>query len=126
MMVAANPLRPLILICDDEVSLRELVKAALGEGYDFVEAEDAAAAGAAIAELGPAAVVLDVMLPGKSGLELLAELRARGNDVPVMVVSAWQSEEQAAAALGAGADAFIGKPFDPGELLAAIQELVAA
>jgi DNA-binding response OmpR family regulator len=118
-MEAARALRPVILVCDDELPLRELIKAALGERFDCVEAEDAVQAEEVLAATPVAAVVLDVMLPGKSGLELLADLRGRPEsaDTPVVVVSAWQSDADRRAAEAAGADAFVGKPFDPDELV---------
>ena len=126
--MAASTLRPLILICDDELPLRELIKAVLGDGYRYVEAEDAQQAEAALAAQTPEAIVLDVMLPGKSGIEFLSELRAHPDDesIPVVVVSAWQSAEDERAALGAGANAFIGKPFDPKDLATVVEALIAA
>jgi DNA-binding response OmpR family regulator len=125
-MKAARTLRPLILICDDEPPLRELIKAALGDQYDYVEAGDAKEAEAAMAH-NPEAIVLDVMLPGKSGIDFLSELRSGAEETPpVVVVSAWQSPADEEAALGAGADAFIGKPFDPEDLAAVVESLIAA
>ena len=124
--MAARTLRPLILICDDELPLRELIKAALGDQYDYVEAADAQEAEAAMAQ-SPEAIVLDVMLPGKSGIDFLSELRSGAEETPpVVVVSAWQSPADEKAALGAGADAFIGKPFDPEDLAAVVEGLIAA
>ena len=128
MTMAANPLQPLILICDDEMPLRELIKAALGDRYRYVEAADADEAEAVLSAETPAAIVLDVMLPGRSGIEFLAELRAGGDPpaIPVVVVSAWQSADDARAAFGAGADAFVGKPFDPEDLANVVEGLIAA
>ena len=127
-MMAAQALRPLILICDDELPLRELIKAVLGERYEYVEAEDADQAEAVLDRFDPEAIVLDVMLPGRSGLEYMTELLARRRErpIPVVIVTAWQSEQDAQAALGAGADAFVGKPFDPKELASVIETLLAA
>ncbi len=124
---AATALRPLILICDDERPLRELVKAALGDGFRFGEAGDAVELERQLELDVPSLIVLDVMLPGKSGLELLAELRAdtRTALVPVVVVSAWHGEYEAAAT-DAGANVFVGKPFDPDELAAIVGSLLAA
>jgi DNA-binding response OmpR family regulator len=126
--MAASTLRPLILICDDELPLRELIKAALGDRYDYVEAADADEADAQMSAHNPEAIVLDVMLPGRSGIEFLTELRA-GTDrpeTPVVVVSAWQSPDDEKAAFGAGADAFVGKPFDPEDLASLVEGLIAA
>jgi DNA-binding response OmpR family regulator len=127
-MVAAGSLRPVILVCDDELPLRELIKAALAEQFCCVEAADAAEAEAEMARREFDAVVLDVMLPGKSGLQLLREFRHGGASaaIPVVVVSAWQSEADRRAALDAGADAFVGKPFDPDELVRVVESLVRA
>jgi DNA-binding response OmpR family regulator len=126
--MAANSLQPLILICDDEMPLRELIKAALGDRYRYVEAADADEAEAVLSAESPEAIVLDVMLPGRSGIEFLAELRAGGDPqaIPVVVVSAWQSADDAKAAFGAGADAFVGKPFDPEDLASVVEGLIAA
>jgi DNA-binding response OmpR family regulator len=124
--VAAQALRPLILICDDELPLRELIKAVLGDRYRYAEAEDVDQAQALLEVTTPEAIVLDVMLPGKSGIEFLAELRLRERPIPVVVVSAWQSAEDQLTALEAGADAFVGKPFDPKELASVVEALTAA
>jgi len=126
--MAARTLRPLILICDDEMPLRELIKAALGDTYRYVEAADAAEAEVVLESEQPAAIVLDVMLPGKSGIDFLTELRNTGtpSDLPVVVVSAWQSADDEEAAMTAGADAFIGKPFDPEDLASLVEGLIAA
>jgi two-component system, OmpR family, phosphate regulon response regulator PhoB len=125
--MAAETPRPLILICDDERSLRELVKAALGDGYRFEEAGDANEVERLLESERPALLVLDVMLPGKSGLELLGELRTRPEtaDIPVVVISAWHGEYEVSA-LGSGADAFVGKPFDPAALADTVGRLLAA
>jgi DNA-binding response OmpR family regulator len=128
--MAARTLRPLILICDDEMPLRELIKAALGDTYRYVEAADAQEAEDVLGEEQPDAMVLDVMLPGKSGIEFLTELRQAStpspSDLPVVVVSAWQSADDEQAAMTAGADAFIGKPFDPEDLASLVEGLIAA
>ena len=126
--MAAPTLRPLILICDDELPLRELIKAVLGDGYRYIEAEDVDQAEAVLRGSKPEAIVLDVMLPGRSGLEFLSELRAkrRNKTIPVVVVSAWQSADDQRTALKAGADAFVGKPFDPKDLASVVESLIAA
>jgi DNA-binding response OmpR family regulator len=128
MTMAARTLRPLILICDDEPPLRELIKAVLGDRYRYVEAEDVDQAEAVLRGTKPEAIVLDVMLPGKSGLEFLSDLRAERQDkeIPVVVVSAWQSADDQRTALKAGADAFLGKPFDPKDLASVVEALIAA
>jgi DNA-binding response OmpR family regulator len=113
--------RPTILICDDEAPLRELMRAILDDdSYEFEEAADAGEALERAIAVEPDLVLLDVMLPGGSGLDVLRELRARDAlaDTPVVVVTAWTSSADRRAAIDAGADEFLAKPFDPDELTA--------
>jgi CheY-like chemotaxis protein len=114
-----------ILVCDDDPSLRELVRAVLGSGYRFVEAADGAEALALAREERPDLVVLDIMLPGLSGIEVLEELRtdAALESIPVVITTAWSHAEIHAQV--AGADRFVSKPFDPDELSTAVEELLA-
>ena len=116
-----------VLICDDDERLRELMRVTLEPDYDCIEAGDADAALALFRSVRPAAALLDVMLPGKSGLDLLRELRAEPElaAIPVIVVSAWTREADRTAATEAGADAFLGKPFDIDLLRDVVGELLA-
>ena len=113
-----------ILVCDDEPSLRELVRAVLGESYRFAEADDGQQALELLRELRPDLLVLDLMLPGVSGIEVLAEIRADPAlaSLPVVVITAWSHAE--ASAFVAGADRFVHKPFEPDELATAVSELL--
>jgi CheY-like chemotaxis protein len=113
-----------ILVCDDDASLRELVRAVLGTGYRFLEAADGTEALAAARELSPDLIVLDVMLPGLSGIEVLEEIRGdeQLSDLPVVVITAWSHAEIEAQV--AGADRFVSKPFDPDELSNVVEELL--
>jgi CheY-like chemotaxis protein len=117
-----------ILICDDEPHLRELMRVSLDSGYDFAEAADAAEAMALAEGARPDLVLLDVMMPGGSGLSVIERLRSTPGltDVPVVVVSAFVSDADRRAAQDAGADGFVGKPFDPDELASMVEELLAA
>ena len=114
-----------ILICDDEATLRELVRLALGSGFRFSESCDGDEALDLARELRPDLIVLDLMMPRKTGSEVLAELRrdVRTADMRVFVVSAWAHADEEM--LLAGADGFMRKPFDPDALKAAVDELVA-
>ena len=114
--------RKTVLICDDEPMLRELVRASLDAGYRFAEASDGVVALELAQELKPDAVILDLMLPRRSGLDMRADERLR--DIPVFVVSAWPERREAV--LEAGADAFIKKPFDPDELKRSIERILQA
>jgi two-component system phosphate regulon response regulator PhoB len=113
-----------VLVVDDEPQLRELMKVTLGGGYRFLEADDVDAALAAI-RTRPDLVLLDVMLPGGSGLEILREIRRDPelDRTPVVVISAWQATEDRRIALDEGADAFLAKPFRIEELTAIVREL---
>jgi CheY-like chemotaxis protein len=115
---------PTILVCDDDPPLRELVRAVLGPRYRFIEAADGTEALAAARELSPDVMVLDVMLPGINGIDVLKELRADEKiaDLPVVVITAWSHAE--ADAWAAGADRFVAKPFDPDDLSRAVEELL--
>ncbi len=113
-----------ILVCDDDPSLRELVRAVLGPRYRFIEAADGPEALVAARELSPDLIVLDVMLPGISGIEVLETIRndEQLKDLPVVVITAWSHAELEARV--AGADRFVSKPFDPDELSSAVEELL--
>lgn len=118
--------QPTILVCDDDDGLRELMKVTLAPEYRVVEAADGQQALAALASDRPDVVLLDVMLPGYSGLQVLQAMRSDDHlrDVPVIVVSAWQAPDDQEAARDAGADAFLGKPFELEELTGCVAKLV--
>src|SRR5215218_177582 len=115
-----------ILVVDDEPPLRELIRVSLGDRFEFTEAADADEAWAEAQSRRPDLVVLDIMLPGRSGLELLRQLKSDSAlaRVPVVVLSAWQTDEDARDALAAGADAFFAKPFAPDELARVVTVLL--
>ena len=114
-----------MLVCDDEPNLRELVRASLADRYRFVEAGSVAEAEQALQDEPPDAVVLDLMIPGGTGLDVLRAVRREAGDhVPVVIVSAWTTPDYRAAAEDAGADAFLSKPFAPDELSAVVARLL--
>ncbi len=117
-----------ILICDDEPSLRELMRLSLGPGHAFAEATDVPGAIELAERVRPDLVLLDVMMPGGSGLAVVERLRSDPElaEVPVVVVSAFTTDADRRAARDAGASGFLGKPFDPEELEALVGELLAA
>ncbi len=118
--------RPVLLIVEDEAPLRELVRVSLGDEFDYLEAGDGRAALELLAEHQPSLVLLDLMLPGITGLDVLRALRADEElaEIPVVGVSAWVHLEPEA--LAAGADRFVTKPFDPDGLRATVVELLDA
>ena len=115
-----------ILVCDDDEGLRELMKVTLGERYGYVEAAEGEEALAALATERVDLVLLDVMLPGYSGLQVLEAMRddEELREVPVIVVSAWQTPADRDAASEAGADDFLPKPFELEELTDAVSRLL--
>jgi DNA-binding response OmpR family regulator len=117
--------RPRVLVVEDEQPLRELIVVTLGEEFDCDEAADGEAALERLRAARPELVVLDSMLPGRSGIDVLHEMRAdpQLRDVPVLMLSAWQSSEDVDSAMDAGADSFLGKPFRVEELVSVAHEL---
>jgi CheY-like chemotaxis protein len=115
-----------IMICEDDLALRELIRATLGPGYSIVEADNGNDAVELARELHPDLVILDLMLPGRSGAEVLADLRAdaQTTSTPVVVVTAWTHIDEDM--LAAGANRFVTKPFDPDELRDIVEELLPA
>jgi two-component system, OmpR family, phosphate regulon response regulator PhoB len=115
--------RPVVLVADDDQPTRELVALCLAQvGYDVVEAADAEQAERAMLEHGPALVVLDVTMPGRSGLDLLRTLDTRA--LGVILLSARSSEQDRILGLGLGADDYVCKPFSVGELVARVQAVL--
>ncbi|MFS0736210.1 response regulator transcription factor [Sphingomonas sp. 1P06PA] len=112
---------PLVLIVDDEQPIRRLLRNTLERArYEVAEAADAASALAAARGSPPAAILLDLGLPDRDGLELVTLLKGQGDPVIIMV-SAREATDQKVAALDLGADDYITKPFDSEELLARLR-----
>ena len=115
-----------ILICDDEPALRELMRIALVGDYEFEEAGTVAEAIEIAERFRPDVVLVDVMMPGGSGLDVVryfADHPALGNPASV-VVSAFAAEADQEQAREAGAVAFVSKPFDPDDLSATVASLI--
>lgn len=114
-----------VLVVEDDRLLGDAVQAGLkqaGFAPDWVE--DGVAAEAALASEPFAAVVLDLGLPKRSGLDVLKRLRQRGAKVPVLILTARDGIEDRIGGLDAGADDYLVKPFDLGELAARLRALV--
>ena len=113
--------REKILIVEDDTNiLRGLVHNIGYEGYEVRTVTHGAAALSIIAEFEPDLIVLDLMLPGRNGLDILTDLRAGGNEVYVIILSARSSESEKVQGLELGADDYIGKPFGLDEFLARV------
>jgi two-component system response regulator MprA len=114
-----------ILIVDDDRALRDALRRALVlGGYDTVPADSGEAALAEVATASPDAVVLDIGLPDIDGLEVCRRLRGAGNRVPVLMLTARDAVEDRIDGLDAGADDYLVKPFDVGELRARLRALL--
>jgi DNA-binding response OmpR family regulator len=115
---AAGSLR--ILVVDDDTSTRTLLRRLLAtEGYAVEEAPDGPTALAKIAALAPDLLLLDIMMPGQDGLDVLQGLR-RTSDVPVILLSAKDDEADRVLGFRFGADDYVVKPFSSAELAARI------
>ena len=114
-----------ILVVDDDARLRALLQRFLTEqGFRVSTAENAAAARAALADMAFDLLVLDVMMPGETGLELTAALRAEGQEVPILMLTARGAPDDRIAGLEQGVDDYLAKPFDPRELALRIRTIL--
>lgn len=116
-----------ILFVEDEAPIRDLVRFALSRaGMAMLEAEDAERALALLHSRRPDLVLIDWMLPGASGLQLLRRIRRTEplQDLPVILLTAMAEEEHKIQGLDAGADDYVTKPFSPAELVARIRALL--
>jgi FixJ family two-component response regulator len=121
--IAVSPLK--IYVIDDDASvckaLKRLIRSAGMAAHSFASAEDFLAS-----ELPqPDCLVLDLRMPGMSGLELQQQLSAEHRDVPIVFISAHDDDQTRQSALTAGAAAFLHKPFDDHALLAALARATA-
>jgi excisionase family DNA binding protein len=122
---AGKPGGPLVLVVDDDPRLREYMRVNLEiEGYSVREAESAEQALDAIANQAPDLVLLDVVMPGVDGWQMLQKLQELHGSIPVIMFSGQVDERSAAEAEERGARGFVGKPFDPQELLNRAKALV--
>lgn len=117
---------PHILVVDDDDRLRELLRRYLSEnGFIVTTAADAADAGVKMQSLQFDLMVLDIMMPGETGLELAARLRAQeGYAPPVLLLTAMGEPDDRIAGLEAGVDDYLTKPFEPRELVLRIRAVL--
>jgi two-component system alkaline phosphatase synthesis response regulator PhoP len=119
---------PVVLVVDDDAAIRTVVRWQLDdEGFRVVEADDGPSALRRIRDDGPALVVLELSLPGLSGLDLLRKVRSGRtgrSDTPIIVLSGRSGEADRISALDLGADDYLVKPFSPGELAARVRSVL--
>ncbi|AWR22138.1 response regulator transcription factor [Aurantimicrobium photophilum] len=118
-----SPIR--VLVVDDEASLTDLLQMALRyEGWEIKTAADGSSAITTARDFRPDAIVLDIMLPDIDGLQVLQRLRADGNDVPVLFLTAKDALDDRIAGLTAGGDDYVTKPFSLEEVVARLRGLI--
>ncbi|WP_026700618.1 response regulator transcription factor [Salibacterium aidingense] len=110
-----------ILIVEDEEDIRNLIVLYLQSKYDVHSCSDGDRVLSAIQEIQPDVILLDILLPGRNGMDICEKLRETDVETPVLFLSAKREFEDRIQGLELGADDYIIKPFDPGELMARIQ-----
>ena len=115
---------PRVLVVDDETSVRESLRMLLKSDCEVVTADGADAGLRAIAETPPDLVLLDLVMPGRSGLEVLAELAERGDRPPVIVLTATRTVATAVEAMKLGAVDYVTKPFEVDALRIKIRQIL--
>jgi DNA-binding response OmpR family regulator len=114
-----------VMVVDDDVTVREVVVTYLrAGGYDVAEAADGESALDMLRDEPVDLLVLDLMLPGIDGLEVCGRVRARGDDVPVIMLTALGSETDRVVGLERGADDYVTKPFSPRELVLRVESVL--
>ncbi len=122
--VSSPVMPPVILIVDDEENIRSLVRAYLeADGFVVYAAADGSQGLALFRRHAPDLVILDVMLPGMDGLEVLQQLR-RESDVYVLLLTSRSEETDRIVGLTVGADDYLTKPFSPRELVARVKAIL--
>jgi two-component system, OmpR family, response regulator MprA len=117
--------RPRVLVVDDDRAVRDSLRRSLEfNGYEVVLAADGAEGLVAVGSQHPDVVVVDVMMPRLDGIETTRALRAAGNDVPILVLTARDAVGDRVEGLDAGADDYLTKPFALEELLARLRALL--
>jgi two-component system phosphate regulon response regulator OmpR len=114
-----------ILLVDDDSELRHLLATYLGRhGFDTLLLPDTQQLDAYLQRFSPQLIVLDLMMPGEDGLAACRRLRARGETLPVIMLTARDETADRVIGLEMGADDYLGKPFDPRELVARIEAVL--
>jgi len=117
--------KPRVLVVDDDRAVRDSLRRSLEfNGYEVVLAADGAEGLVAVGAQHPDVVVVDVMMPRLDGIETTRALRAAGNDVPILVLTARDAVGDRVEGLDAGADDYLTKPFALEELLARLRALL--
>jgi DNA-binding response OmpR family regulator len=115
-----------VLVVDDDADIRDLVALKLeASGFDVTTAPDGLQGFERATNSPFDVIVLDVMMPGMSGIDVVQALRAAGNSTPVILLTAKTQEHDVEAGFSAGANDYVSKPFSPRELLARVNALLS-
>ncbi|MEA2467488.1 MAG: two-component system, OmpR family, operon response regulator KdpE [Thermoleophilaceae bacterium] len=113
-----------VLVCDDELQILRALRVVLGDaGFDVVATATAKEALDAVAVRPPNAAIIDLVLPDGDGVEVTGQIR-EWSEMPILVLSAVGDETEKIRALNAGADDYVTKPFNPGELIARLNAVL--
>jgi two-component system phosphate regulon response regulator OmpR len=124
-MSQAAPRPDKILVVDDDARIRDLLRRYLAqEGFEVFQAEDSAALNRILLRETVDLIVLDLMLPGEDGLSVCRRLRANNDRTPIIMLTAKVEDVDRIVGLEVGADDYLGKPFNPRELLARINAVL--
>ena len=115
-----------ILICDDQVNVRESYKLILENDYDLVFAMNGQDVLLYLAENKPDLIIMDIKMPKMDGLTALKELKKIQPNLPVLIVTGYDSVETATTVIQAGAANYILKPFEPEQILKSVQKALPA
>ena len=114
-----------VLVVDDDVRIRDLLRRYLmQEGFEVMLAEDGKALNRVLQRDSVDIIVLDLMMPGEDGLSICRRLRANGDRTPIIMLTAKSEDVDRIVGLEVGADDYLGKPFNPRELLARIHAVL--
>ncbi|WP_407078259.1 response regulator transcription factor [Streptomyces sp. NPDC001642] len=117
--------KPLVLVVDDDQGVRQALRLGLTvEGFDVQEAVDGESGLEAVVAQLPSVVLMDVVMPGITGVEAVRQMRLQGRTIPVCMLSARDEVDDRVAGLAAGADDYVVKPFSVAELAARLHSLV--
>ena len=114
-----------ILVCDDEKGVRESLKLILSDKYDLLFAKNGKEA-MRLFQNNPdtKAILLDIKMPGISGMDVLKQIRASNNDIAVIIITGYQSVETASRSINTGATYYITKPFESKTILDTVKKAI--
>ena len=115
-----------ILICDDEEGVRESLRLIIPDNYDLEFAKNGDEAIEKVkGTVDLKAVLLDIKMPKKNGIDVLKNIKSHNKDLPVIIITGYQSVETASEAVGAGASEYIAKPFETEAVLKALEDTLS-